>query len=259
MHIFEVSIFILLLVSLFLIKERFLNQEADFICLHKTLIDLHLKTLSGNIEFNPLKDFEILNQIIDEAIFRGVSINQSLDSLSDIILKEETYKLNKQRIISIIIFRIVSLLGMALFARIYLSRQFDFDLINSEKTGIISGVFILFSFFCSVLYFFPRSWFFHNELTDEAKSWLIALFLRDVKEVSPFFEQWKHFENIEVFHGIPQISSKNLILTLWKTKNDLEYQKRLRIFEDALPAFEFIFMGISLALILGEMIFTILI
>lgn len=205
------------------------------------------------------EDHKDLFEILLEAYFKGRSLDSAFEWMEEQIVKEEEFRLAKQRLLSLFMMRILFVCGASLFARNCMRIYFDLGAETSKDLlCLLMGFGLAFSFFKAVRYFYPPSWFWKHGLQEEACECLRAHFYGELPKSCPIYKPWIQMSEQEYVSGISLASTKALLLNIWRSKRNIEFQERLRIFEDYLPVLEFISLGLATGLILASPILKIL-
>lgn len=245
----ELIIFAIFLCFFVLLFKNIANKNPSVLPLLDALSEFRMQLILRSPEFpsanSPCEKF--LFSLMREAYFQGKAIGSSCELLALQILKSEEYRIAKSRFLSMVLFRILSVLTISILARVYLSIFFDVDsrdLLN--LTSLLMSFSISLCFFLAMNRFYPQSWFFNHEGQD----WLHGLLMGHVTNTSPIYETWQKMDDQEKCSGISLASTKSLLIATWRSKKEIELEDTLRVFEDCVPAAEFLCLGTSSILIL---------
>jgi len=252
----ELTIFFAFLMSFVFFYKNKVHSDISLFPLLDSISEFRMQLILRNSWFPVEKftEYRFLFTLLKEAVFQGKSIGTSCEVLAKQILKTEEHRSAKHRFLSMIAFRIAAVLAMSVLARVYLSISFEMQLRDFLNfMCLICSFAVSFLFFLGIYIFYPQSWFVKNP-----EPWLNALFLHELNEISPIFESWKKMDDQEKTFGISLASTKHALIETWRFKNELEYEDKLRLFEDCVPAAEFVCLGLASLLILGGPIWQII-
>lgn len=232
------------------IKElNIFKKEQSFLPLMEAILHLRLQMTLYNPDLASVECGE-LNSLMKESCFRGNALEFPIQCIHEQLQKEEEYRLETQRIHSVVLLRICFFLILNFSVRIFLSFNFNSFSTAADRICVVCGVFSVLSYLWIAKRYYPKSWFYEGAFAEKGLLWMRALFLGELTGNSPVYESWKRLEEKERVFGMSLLAAKRALLGIWRTQEDMEYRKRLRLFEDYIPAMEFLCLGLGSFLIL---------
>ncbi len=239
-----------------------LNKQKSLIPLLETLSDLRIgPSLSNNIDFEKgvCDSGKYIAELMKEACFQAKPHSYILENINEQILKDEDFRLAKQRFFFVLLIRMVTISTLSIFARVCIHLSFaQNSKMIIDCLCLIFSIAVMFAFFLFMESRYPKSWFLDETFTTEAKEWLQAAFEGELQKTSPVYASWHEICERESYSGISLASTRHLLLSTWRSKKNIELQKRLRVFEDYVPVIEFASLGIGSTMILACPVWLIL-
>ncbi len=198
-------------------------------------------------------DHELVIACVQEATFNGRSARFALQEIAAQLLREHGHQVHKTRVLSLLVSRISFTFIFSSVARFVVLLYFPL----SRALYIYDFIMIMLAMILSLVFFegierlFPKSWFWDSSYQEQGKRCVRALLLGDVHENLSIFPQWLRLQERELMSGQSFHATKEIFLRFWMGSEEIESQKRRMLFEDYLPAVEFLCLGLIALLLLG--------
>lgn len=186
---------------------------------------------------------------LEEASWRGISLVWHLRHFGCLLREAHMIDVHRRQCFKALRIRILTVNGFALLARgILLSTGHSIPGLDFLFLSLAWCISIAFLGVFSIYY--PRSWFWEDDLTEEGSRYLSALFLGRTDGNTAIEMNLQRISQKEVMTGIPLRDSREVLLELWSEKNNIVNHQERKSYEEFLPIGEFFFLGIPSILIL---------